>query len=141
MPLLVAGDALQVLQRFPADTFDCCMTSPPYWGKREHSGGGIGLERYHLDFVANVCTVCSEIRRVLKPTGSLWLNIGDSMHFHAYRFGEREGKYIIELALRLSTDAEGVAACLGLKAEPKVEFDRIVMEVEKKLSPETLVTI
>lgn len=45
---------------------------------------------------------------------------------HAYRFGERKGKYIIELALRLSTDAEGVAACLGLKAEPKVEFDRIV---------------
>ena len=67
--------------------------------------------------------------------------VGDSMHFHAYRFGEREGKYIVELASRLSPDAEGVAACLGLKAEPKVEFDRIVMEVERKLSPETLVTI
>lgn len=67
--------------------------------------------------------------------------IGDSMHFHAYRFGEREGMYSIELASRLSTGAEGVAACLGLKAEPRIEFSRIVLEVEKKLSPETLVTI
>jgi len=65
----------------------------------------------------------------------------DCMHFHAYRFGEQEGGYNIEMALRLSTGAEGVAACLGLKAEPKVEFTKIVMEVEKKLSPETLVTI
>ena len=78
VPLLVAGDALQVLGGFPADTFDCCMTSPPYWGKREYSDGGIGLEGCHLDFVANVSAVCSEIKRVLKPTGSLWLNIGDS---------------------------------------------------------------
>ena len=67
--------------------------------------------------------------------------VGDSMHFHAYRFGEREGKYSLELASRLSTSAEGVAACLGLKAEPRVEFTKIVMEVEKKLSRDTLVTI
>ena len=78
LPLFVAGDALQVLRQFPADTFDCCMTSPPYWGKREYSDGGIGLESCHLEFVANVSAVCSEIMRVLKPTGSLWLNIGDS---------------------------------------------------------------
>lgn len=67
--------------------------------------------------------------------------VGDSMHFHAYRFGEREGKYSLELASRLSTSAEGVAACLGLKAEPRVEFTKIVAEVERKLSRETLVTI
>ncbi|MCY4342199.1 MAG: site-specific DNA-methyltransferase [Gammaproteobacteria bacterium] len=78
LPLLMAGDALRVLRQFPSDTFDCCMTSPPYWGKREYSDGGIGLERCHLDFVANVCAVCAEVRRVLKPTGSLWLNVGDS---------------------------------------------------------------
>ncbi len=78
LPLLVAGDALKVLRSFPSETFDCCMTSPPYWGKREYSSGGIGLEGRHLDFVASVSSVCSEIKRVLKPTGSLWLNIGDS---------------------------------------------------------------
>ena len=78
LPLLVAGGALQVLRQIPSDMFDCCMTSPPYWGKREYSDGGIGLESCHLDFVANVCAVCLEIRRVLKPTGSFWLNMGDS---------------------------------------------------------------
>jgi len=54
------------------------MTSPPYWGKREYEGGGIGLEADYRDFIVNVCSVFGEVRRVLKPTGSFWLNIGDS---------------------------------------------------------------
>lgn len=77
-PLLVAGDALQVLRQFPSDTFDCCMTSPPYWGKREYRNGGIGLERNPTDFVESLCKVFAEVKRLLKPTGSLWLNIGDT---------------------------------------------------------------
>lgn len=77
-PLFIAGDALRVLPQLPADTFDCCMTSPPYWGKRTYGHGGIGLERDHREFVANLTAVLAEVRRVLKPTGSLWLNIGDT---------------------------------------------------------------
>ena len=77
-PLFVAGDALQVLQQFPSDTFDCCMTSPPYWGKREYRNGGIGMERNPIDFVESLSKVFVEVQRVLKPTGSLWLNIGDT---------------------------------------------------------------
>lgn len=77
-PLFIAGDALRVLPQLPADTFDCCMTSPPYWGKRAYGHGGIGLERDHREFVANLTAVLAEVKRVLKPTGSLWLNIGDT---------------------------------------------------------------
>ena len=77
-PLYVVGDALGVLRGLPADTFDCCMTSPPYWGKREYEDGGIGLEREPDDFVGSVCAVFAEVKRVLKPTGSFWLNIGDT---------------------------------------------------------------
>lgn len=77
-PLFVAGDALQVLAEFPSDVFDCCMTSPPYWGKREYGAGGIGLEKNPLDYVDGLGKVLAEVRRVLKPTGSLWLNIGDT---------------------------------------------------------------
>ena len=77
-PLFVAGDALQVLRRLPAAAFDCCMTSPPYWGKREYMNGGIGLESDHREFVANLSAVLAEVKRVLKPAGSLWLNIGDT---------------------------------------------------------------
>ena len=77
-PLFVAGDALRVLAQFPSAVFDCCMTSPPYWGKREYGNGGIGLEGAHSEFVANLTAVIAEVKRVLKPTGSLWLNIGDT---------------------------------------------------------------
>ena len=77
-PLFVLGDALDVLREFPSDIFDCCMTSPPYWGKREYANSGIGLERDYRDFIRNLGAVCREIKRVLKPAGSFWLNIGDS---------------------------------------------------------------
>ena len=77
-PMFVVGDALDVLQRLPAATFDCCMTSPPYWGKREYGNGGIGLEKDYREFVQAVAAVFAEVKRVLKPEGSFWLNIGDT---------------------------------------------------------------
>src|SRR5258708_24540239 len=51
-PLFLAGDAVHVLRSFPDATFDCCMTSPPYWGKRDYAAGGIGLQRDPADFIA-----------------------------------------------------------------------------------------
>jgi DNA modification methylase len=77
-PLLLKGDARAVLAALPAASVDCVMTSPPYWGKREYAHGGIGLEADHRDFVRHLAAVFLEIKRVLKPHGSLWLNIGDS---------------------------------------------------------------
>ncbi len=67
-----------VLAALPCSTFDCCMTSPPYWGKREYDNGGIGLEADHGDYIAHLLEVFAEVKRVLKPTGSFWLNIGDT---------------------------------------------------------------
>ena len=43
-PLFVQGDAVAVLSGLPDSCIDCAMTSPPYWGQRSYSGGGIGLE-------------------------------------------------------------------------------------------------
>jgi site-specific DNA-methyltransferase (adenine-specific) len=77
-PLLLEGDACAVLAALPQHSVDCVMTSPPYWGKREYAQGGIGLERDHRDFVRHLAAVFLEVKRVLKPQGSLWLNIGDS---------------------------------------------------------------
>lgn len=79
-PLFVTGDALEVLSDLPSDVFDCCMTSPPYWRQREYAGGGIGLEGDSQQFVRNLCRICAEIKRVLKPTGSFWLVMGDTYH-------------------------------------------------------------
>lgn len=77
-PLLLCGDALDVLRQLPAHSIDFAMTSPPYWGKRVYESGGIGLEDDHREFVSNLAGVFQELMRVLKPTGSFWLNIGDS---------------------------------------------------------------
>ena len=54
------------------------MTSPPYWGKREYENGGIGLEGSWQEYVTNLAEVFWEVKRVLKPEGSFWLNIGDT---------------------------------------------------------------
>jgi len=77
-PLFIQGDALDVLRRFPSGIFDFCMTSPPYWGKREYHNGGIGLEREYADYISNLLDIFAEVKRVLKESGSFWLNIGDS---------------------------------------------------------------
>ena len=77
-PLLLEGDAIHVLKGLPADSIDCAITSPPYWGKREYQNGGIGLEPDYRDFVKDLAAIFLELKRVLKPEGSFWLNIGDS---------------------------------------------------------------
>lgn len=78
LPLLCLGDALSILSDLPSESIDCAMTSPPYWGKREYANGGIGLEKDYRDYVKHLVTVFSELKRVLKPKGSFWLNIGDA---------------------------------------------------------------
>lgn len=77
-PLLFEGDALKVLREISSNSVDCAMTSPPYWGKREYESGGIGLEGSYGDFVKSLAAIILELKRVLKPEGSFWLNIGDT---------------------------------------------------------------
>lgn len=77
-PLFVQGDSLEVLRRFSDDSVDCCITSPPYWQKRQYENGGIGLEDSPQEYIDNLLCIVKEVKRVLKPTGAFWLNIGDS---------------------------------------------------------------
>lgn len=76
---IIVGDAVTELRRLPAASVDCCMTSPPYFRLRNYEvRGQLGLEASVDDWVANIRKVCRELGRVLVPTGSLWLNVGDS---------------------------------------------------------------
>jgi site-specific DNA-methyltransferase (adenine-specific) len=77
-PLFLCGEALETLRQFPEQSIDFTMTSPPYWGKRQYAKKGIGLEKDYRDYVKNLCAIFFELKRVLKETGSFWLNIGDS---------------------------------------------------------------
>jgi DNA modification methylase len=77
-PMFFLGDAASVLKELPDSCVDFCMTSPPYWGKRQYHNGGIGLEDDYKDYISNLLTIFAQVQRVLKPTGSFWLNIGDT---------------------------------------------------------------
>jgi DNA modification methylase len=79
-PLFLHGDALAVLDDLPAESIDCSMTSPPYWGQRSYSGGGIGLEDRYESYIAHLIAVFGKLQRVIKQTGSFWLNIGDAYY-------------------------------------------------------------
>lgn len=75
--MIVVGDA----RRLPlADaSVHCVVTSPPYFGLRDYGvDGQIGLEATPAEFVAAMVGVMREVRRVLRPDGTLWLNLGDS---------------------------------------------------------------
>ena len=79
-PHFFCGDALFVLQEIPDQSMDFCMTSPPYWKKREYTHGGIGLEDSYTEYIDHLLRIFDQIKRVLKDTGSLWLNMGDTYH-------------------------------------------------------------
>jgi site-specific DNA-methyltransferase (adenine-specific) len=68
---IIAGDCLTVLERLPKDTVDLIVTSPPYADRRSKIYGGIKPDEYVDWFVP----IADELRRVLKPSGSLILNI------------------------------------------------------------------
>jgi DNA modification methylase len=79
--LLFDGDASEVLKAFPAGCVDMVITSPPYWAVRRYSGNGqIGTEPTPELYTENLMTVLHQVKRVLKPIGSFWLNIGDTYH-------------------------------------------------------------
>lgn len=67
--------------------------------------------------------------------------IGDSMHFHSYSLDKNENHYHLRLAERLSTDSNGIAKCVGLQAEAKIELEIIFAAIQAKLSERTLFTI
>ncbi|MFK8254201.1 DNA-methyltransferase [Ancylobacter terrae] len=76
--ILFEGDALTVLRRLPSNSVQCAVTSPPYWGLRDYNvPEQIGLEETLPQFINNLTSVFSEMRRVLKDDGVFWLNIGD----------------------------------------------------------------
>jgi len=76
--LLIEGDVRDVLPRLPDESVQCVVTSPPYWGLRDYGiAGQIGLEATLAGYINKLTDIFSDVRRVLRPDGILWLNIGD----------------------------------------------------------------
>ena len=76
---IYGGDSLLVMRDWPSDCVHCCITSPPYYGLRDYQvAGQIGAEASPEAYIAKMVEVFREVRRVLHPSGVLWLNLGDS---------------------------------------------------------------
>lgn len=85
MVTLLQGDCRQVLKTMQDCSVHCCVTSPPYWGLRSYLPNDhpnkdreMGLEQTPDAYVAALVAVFREVRRILRPDGVLFLNLGDS---------------------------------------------------------------
>jgi DNA modification methylase len=74
-----AKDCLKFLRRLPEQSIDFCMTSPPYWRLRDYGiPGQIGQEKTPEEYIRMLVRIFNEVKRVLKDTGSFYLNLGDT---------------------------------------------------------------
>ena len=80
--VIYCGDARAVLDQMEDASVDCMVTSPPYFWQRDYEAGEqeIGREASIAGFVGAITDVMADVRRVLKPTGTAWLNLGDSYY-------------------------------------------------------------
>jgi len=77
--VLITGCAIDSLKTLQSESVHCCVTSPPYYQMRDyHVDGQIGLEKTPEQYIEKLVEVFSEVKRVLRKDGTLWLNIGDS---------------------------------------------------------------
>ena len=76
---ILVGDAHATLRTLPDGFVDCVVTSPPYFRLRDYQHPAqIGLEEHVQLWVNELRGVLREVGRLLVPTGSVWLNLGDS---------------------------------------------------------------
>jgi len=98
---IIFGDALTALKTLPDNSVDCCCTSPPYWRLRDYGvEKQIGLEKTPEKYVENIINVFTEVRRVLKPTGTLWLVIGDG--YSTSKCGKLKNKDLVGIPWRVA---------------------------------------
>jgi DNA modification methylase len=80
---ILIGDVRQRMSEIASNSVDCVITSPPYFQLRNYrQPDQIGLERAVSEWVESLRAVLAEIARVLKPSGSVWLNVGDTHSGH-----------------------------------------------------------
>lgn len=76
---IYVGDARAVLRRWPDRFVDLALTSPPYFQLRDYGvANQVGLEQTPEHYIGNLVTIVRDVRRVLKDSGSLFLNLGDT---------------------------------------------------------------
>ena len=85
------GEVNKCLVELPINSVDCVITSPPYWKQRDYKHSEqIGQEKTYTEYVNRLVEVFNKMKRVLKPTGTFFLNVG-------YKWEDKELLLIPEL--------------------------------------------
>ena len=83
---ILFGDVLERFGDLESESIDVVITSPPYWGLRDYGiKGQWGLEENFQEYLDKLRIFMDYVKEVLKPTGTAWINLGDS-------YGNNEGK-------------------------------------------------
>ena len=111
---ILVGDVREQLALLPEQSVQMAVTSPPYWGLRSYLSADhplkfreIGTESTPADYVASLVATFQAVRRVLKPDGTLWVNLGD-----AYSRGDRS-RFPNDALRGISSTKTGVVAAQG----------------------------
>ena len=77
--VIINRDCLMALRELPADSVHCCVTSPPYYALRDYGmDAQIGREDTPEEYIRRLVAVFREVKRILRPDGTFWLNIADT---------------------------------------------------------------
>ncbi len=137
---ILQGDSLAVLKTLPDGLVDCVVTSPPYWGLRDYGlpdiqwpamsyipmaglpevvvmdwSGSLGLEPSVEMFVAHIVYIFREVRRVLKDTGVMFLNMGDGYNGSGKASGQGNGTNFGKPLSDRPYDVQTATKVIGLK--------------------------
>ncbi|MFA5365708.1 MAG: site-specific DNA-methyltransferase [Candidatus Bathyarchaeia archaeon] len=114
---IINADVLEGLKQIPSESIDCVFTSPPYWGLRDYGcEGQLGLERTFQEYTTKLVNVFDEVKRVLKPTGTCFVNLGDTY------YSVSGGKFLNDNISDSSKNIEsGVSSANALKSGNELE--------------------
>ena len=77
--VIINRDALCAMRELPDESVHCCVTSPPYYALRDYGlDAQIGREDTPEQYIDRLVAVFHELKRVLRPDGTFWLNIADT---------------------------------------------------------------
>jgi DNA modification methylase len=89
---IMEGDWVSELEKLPAKSVQCCVTSPPYWGLRNYGARKqVGLEKTPAEYVEKMVAGFRGVYRVLRDDGTLWVVLGDSYATGAGKVSECPG--------------------------------------------------
>jgi len=131
------GDCIYVLDDIESESIDCIVTSPPYYRLRPTCGefGAVGSEEGPLSYVANVADRLTAAKRVLKKSGTMWVNIADSYAGRGSgRNGTRDGMILPPVGVPAGykhKDLLGVPFLLAMELQRRGWYWRQVIIWEK----------